>query len=132
MNKCLYCDADLFNLSNKFCSNLCQSNQTYKTYISDWKRGEVNGMRGIRTKNMSGHIVRYINEKYSGICARCGWHVVNISTGKTTLEIDHIDGNSDNNIEDNLVLLCPNCHSLTPTYKNLNNGSGRVWRRKKM
>lgn len=29
------------------------------------------------------------------------------------LEIEHIDGNALNNKEDNLILLCPNCHSLT-------------------
>jgi predicted HNH restriction endonuclease len=47
------------------------------------------------------------------------------------LGIDHIDGNSENNTENNLVLLCPNCYSLTPNYKNLNKSKGRLWRRKK-
>ncbi|MBT7930179.1 HNH endonuclease [Candidatus Peregrinibacteria bacterium] len=46
------------------------------------------------------------------------------------LEIDHIDGNSDNNSLDNLRLLCPNCHSQTKTYKNRNKGNGRQQRRK--
>ena len=45
---------------------------------------------------------------------------------KTTipLEVKHIDGNYLNNSEENLMLLCPNCHSLTSTYKgaNLNRG----------
>ncbi len=35
-----------------------------------------------------------------------------------------IDGNSMNNKEENLDLICPNCHSLTTTYKFLNNGKG--------
>jgi hypothetical protein len=30
-----------------------------------------------------------------------------------TLEVHHIDGNRHNNITDNLLLLCPNCHSYT-------------------
>lgn len=41
------------------------------------------------------------------------------------LEIDHIDGNSENNSEENLRLICPNCHSLTATYKGANRGKGR-------
>lgn len=36
------------------------------------------------------------------------------------LELDHVDGNSDNNTLSNLRLLCPNCHSLTPTYRGKN------------
>jgi predicted HNH restriction endonuclease len=34
-----------------------------------------------------------------------------------------------NNNEDNLQVLCPNCHSLTSTYKNLNK-LGRKQRKK--
>lgn len=36
------------------------------------------------------------------------------------LELDHIDGNHFNNNLDNLRLLCPNCHTLTPTYGSKN------------
>jgi predicted HNH restriction endonuclease len=46
------------------------------------------------------------------------------------LEIEHIDGNFENNAEENLELLCPNCHSLTSTYKGANKGSGRKERKK--
>ena len=34
-----------------------------------------------------------------------------------TLELDHIDGDRKNNKQDNLRLLCPNCHSQTPTWR---------------
>ena len=34
-----------------------------------------------------------------------------------TLELDHIDGNKENNSLGNLRLLCPNCHSQTPEYR---------------
>ena len=40
------------------------------------------------------------------------------------LELDHIDGNADNNQENNLRLICPNCHAQTDTYKGANAGKG--------
>lgn len=39
------------------------------------------------------------------------------------LELDHIDGNHQNNALDNLRLLCPNCHALTPTFRGKNKRS---------
>lgn len=38
------------------------------------------------------------------------------------LTIDHIDGNADNNLRENLRVLCPNCHAQTPTYCGRNVG----------
>lgn len=38
------------------------------------------------------------------------------------LEVHHIDGDNTNNQDDNLQLLCPNCHSYTPNHsKNIYN-----------
>ncbi len=34
-----------------------------------------------------------------------------------TLELDHIDGDRFNNEFENLRILCPNCHSQTPTFR---------------
>jgi len=62
----------------------------------------------------------------------CGWSKKNRFSNRIALEIDHVDGNSENNIESNLRLLCPNCHSLTPYFKNLNKGNGREWRLRKL
>jgi 5-methylcytosine-specific restriction endonuclease McrA len=36
------------------------------------------------------------------------------------LELHHIDGNRNNNLIENIQLLCPNCHSYTDTYKGKN------------
>lgn len=36
------------------------------------------------------------------------------------LELEHIDGNKYNHKRENLTLLCPNCHTFTPTYKSKN------------
>jgi hypothetical protein len=46
-------------------------------------------------------------------CKLCWWMGQPIM-----LEMDHIDGNNSNNIETNLRLLCPNCHSQTSTWRN--------------
>jgi hypothetical protein len=37
-----------------------------------------------------------------------------------SLELEHIDGNHDNNNLSNLTLLCPNCHAQTSTYRGKN------------
>jgi hypothetical protein len=37
-----------------------------------------------------------------------------------SLEIDHQNGNNEDNRKENLVALCPNCHSITPTWRGRN------------
>ena len=36
------------------------------------------------------------------------------------LELDHLDGDRENNLPDNLRLICPSCHAMTPTYRGKN------------
>jgi Zn finger protein HypA/HybF involved in hydrogenase expression len=45
-----------------------------------------------------------------------------------TLELEHCDGDRLNNTRENLKLLCPNCHSLTKTWRgrNINKGIKKV------
>jgi 5-methylcytosine-specific restriction endonuclease McrA len=49
------------------------------------------------------------------VCSLCGNRGVHRDI-KLTLQVDHIDGNPDNNLLENLRWLCPNCHSQTDTY----------------
>lgn len=46
------------------------------------------------------------------------------------LEIEHIDGNHQNNEYSNLMVLCPNCHAQTKTYRGRNKGMNTETRKK--
>ncbi len=124
---CLNCNHEIPK-RNKFCNIKCQKEYEYKNYILNWKNGNKDGKRG--DYQISLHIKKYLFEKYNNKCARCGWGKVNTYTNNIPLEIEHIDGNYENNSEGNLILLCPNCHSLTSTYKGANINNGRKNRRK--
>ena len=49
-------------------------------------------------------------------CERCGWAERSLG-GYLPLELDHINGDRNDNRLRNLRVLCPNCHSLTPTHR---------------
>ena len=127
MKNCINCNSVISN-RNKFCSIQCQKEYEYNNYIKKWKTGKENGLRG--KYQISMYIRTYMMKKYSNKCIRCGWSEVNPYTNNIPLEIEHIDGNYLNNKEENLILLCPNCHSLTSTYKGANLNHGRKQRSK--
>lgn len=47
-------------------------------------------------------------------CSCCG--ISEWNNKPITMQLDHIDGNSNNHVLNNLRLLCPNCHSQTDTW----------------
>lgn len=127
ITNCINCNKEI-NKRSKYYSNKCQKEYQYKKYIDKWKNNQSNGMRG--EYQISSYIKTYLFNKYNNKCARCGWGKINEYTNKIPLEIEHIDGNYKNNYEENLILLCPNCHSLTSTYKGANLNKGRKSRNK--
>ena len=117
---CENCGNSCKTHKSKFCSEKCSG---------DSRRKETD--RKIECGESTRQMRRYLIEKRGEKCELCGWDKKNPITNKVPLDMDHIDGNSDNNLPINLRLICPNCHSLTPTYKNLNKGNGRASRLKR-
>ena len=56
-----------------------------------------------------------VKEHRCEACGRTAWRGRPIP-----LELDHVNGDRWDNRVDNLRLLCPNCHALTPTYRGRN------------
>lgn len=126
---CLHCYKELEGRKQKlYCSNLCQQDHAYRAYITRWLACQEKGQKG--WNQISGHVRRWLFERRAS-CWQCGWDKKHASDNKCPLEVDHIDGDSNNNRPENLRLLCPNCHALTPTYKNRNKGHGRHKRRER-
>ena len=123
---CLNCGAEPKRATYRYCSNSCQMEFQYKSYIRAWKSGKKNGLQ--RHGVVSNQIKRYLRIKYGNQCCICGWNKTNPITKSVPLVADHIDGNWKNNTEKNLQLICPNCDSLRPTYAGLNRGNGRKMR----
>ena len=57
-------------------------------------------------------------------CECCG--ISNWLDKPITLEVHHKDGDSNHNVRDNLILLCPNCHSQTENWRHKNVKSNRI------
>lgn len=122
---CLNCKKSIKR--GKFCNNKCQHEYQRNDYIKKWKNNEVNGIAG--KYGLSRKIRNYLLEKVNYKCEICGWGEINKYSNTLPLEIHHKDGDYTNNKEENLQVLCPNCHSLTDTYKN-HNKIGRKDRKK--
>ena len=123
MKTCLYCGKELTleQRHNKYCSSKCQIDYQNQEKIKAWKLGEISG--AIKNGELSTTIRKYLIKEANYKCQLCGWNKVNPTTNLTPLEIHHIDGNYLNNRPENLQVLCPNCHSLTPNFKSLNNSN---------
>ncbi len=119
-NNCLTCG---IITTNKYCSSLCQN--THKRNLLFDEIEKSNGFFSAR------QIKKYLIHKHGKKCMRCGWSEKNQYSNTIPIELEHIDGDSGNNNLNNIILLCPNCHSLTPTYKGLNKGNGRHKRRER-
>jgi hypothetical protein len=112
--KCIYCEADFeyrpAQQTGKYCSNTCRAKYQREIETPQRVLEGVASDRAVRS---------YLIEKDNrcSICEINEWHGQPLN-----LQMDHIDGNCDNNTLDNCRLLCPNCHSLTDTFGRKNHG----------
>jgi hypothetical protein len=120
---CLNCGKECSIPHKKFCNHFCQQQFQFEDFIRRWKVGEENGIKGVC--ETSQYIRRYLFEKYDSKCHKCSWAEVHPVSGKIPLQVNHINGNCLDNAEENLELICPNCHSLTPTFGSMNKQVGR-------
>jgi len=92
-----------------------------------WNRGITTGpKRAIEDYLSNRHSIqshkfkkRLISEGvFSKECSNC--HLSKWLDQDIPLELDHINGDHQDNSLDNIRLLCPNCHALTDTYRGKN------------
>lgn len=105
-----------------YCSVQCQTDKIFLTRYTEWIIDKHNP----QVKQMNGFLRRAIIHRDSYKCSECG--VSEWNNKPITLEVEHKDGKWDNNTSSNLCLLCPNCHSQTPTFRAKNKGNGRPHR----
>ena len=99
---------------NKFCNILCQQLYKWKNEtIPRIEQGECSGTESLK---------KFLIEQDGNFCAICNHPPVWNDTA-LVLQLDHIDGDSDNNFPVNIRLLCPNCHSQTPTFGSKGKGN---------
>lgn len=110
---CLHCGAPTKG-KNKYCDE-CNENQTYRRATSTEEVKDPHTVRKILLRK---------REHRCESCKLDEW-----MKSPIPLEIHHVDGNGDNNKEENLLLLCPNCHALTPTFRAKNKTASEKRRR---
>lgn len=110
----------------KACSLRCRQNDVQDKWVRRYLSGEWDGARKCHDKAISPKIRDFLMDMLNHKCQLCGWSKKNVATGRVPLNIHHIDGNSTNHALDNVQLICPNCHAITPNWKSLNKKNLRL------
>lgn len=100
---------------NKFCNSECNQNFIFEKTLSKFEKGEIKDSKTIISIFKKNKIYKCQVCKNEGV-----WE-----NKKLTLQVDHVDGDSTNNLPSNIRLLCPNCHTQTETWGIKNKKKGR-------
>ena len=110
MDKCFTClncgrvnprKGDIYTY--KYCNNKCQAEHRSRQLITQWKENQST----TAWRQVPDYIKKYLISTRGHQCEICG---VTDWLGKPTpLVVDHKDGNTHNNEEGNLSIICPNC-----------------------
>lgn len=103
------------NLKNQFRKGISRPNQ-----YTDINKHLINGSL-VQSFKLKKYLLRAKLKEYKcESCFNTEW-----LNKPIPLELDHINGQPHDNRLENLQLLCPNCHSLTPTFRAKNKRSCR-------
>ena len=120
---CVVCGKTLLK-GQRYCSLKCSLEHRYRVYIKQWLAGTRSGSTKDPSRKAgykpSPYVVRWLRETRGNKCEKCGWCKRHPLSGTVPLQPHHIDGNGSNNRPENLKLLCPSCHSLTPNWGSRN------------
>lgn len=117
IGQCSVCSSPTSSREKLYCSDPCKK-------TAWWDRAILNEESwSAKTRK------HYLLETVGNQCQVC--NITEWNGASVVMELDHIDGNSSDNSSSNTRLICPNCHSQTPTYKNRNSGKGRHSRRQR-
>lgn len=108
--------------ATKYCSLKCLQAARRSERIRLIECGEYSALQ------ITQFLRRYLIQRLGERCTKCSWAERHPLTKKVPVEVEHIDGDWRNYSLSNLTLLCPNCHSLTATFRGLNRGRGRAHR----
>ena len=120
---CKICGIPVFYYNKTGMCLACVNERRRKDYVSKWLQNSIT-TKGKPSKWIRDYLLNDQNYK----CHICG--VSGNWNGHPLIFIlDHINGDSAENKRGNLRMVCPNCDSQLPTYKNKNRGSGRKYYR---
>ena len=149
LKKCPKCNNDHSN-NGLFCSRSCANSRTFSEetkikksvankqfhkLLSEYEKNQINQRLKLLSIATQGYKLELLMSKDFNTLAyqskrkrvlieqdfKCNNCKIDTWFGKPlTLELDHIDGDHHNDTRSNLVALCPNCHSLTETWRGRN------------